>query len=674
MACCVFTHFLLLLRRPAHSTFAKFSNKRKIMRIPAILLLAAHTAAAAHAQDSAIYTYALADEVVITAARTPKRLSNAPVLTTLIRSEEIRRSASVSALETLQDNLPGLASAPIAGMGSNLRLHGLSSRYILFLVDGERLVGEGADGSINLEQIDIGSIQRIEIVGGAASALYGSGAMAAVINLITKQPHSKAHACVSQSIESNNTLRSRIEAASALPKASIKASAMRNASDGFSNANSGVTAARYEDYGADIKASYTPAKPAAINISSRWYSHEVFNAPNALNVKHDYTQTFSASGSAIYMYAPADTPVNTLRLSAYWDKYFDYDIFERIGNKRSLQNTASYLSLRLVDTYIPMQKLELTAGSEYNIEENYALTTMGPSAISRQTDDINAFMQAEYTAFSALTIVGGGRYTYNSQFGNALSPKLSLMYKIGSLRMRSGIGYAFRAPAVKELYYNFNHQGMFYVYGNPDLLPERGLLASLSAEYSYAYFNASITAYYNNINNKITQYDVIGADGNAHKHYKNTSGALLRGADIEMQYVVYNRLVLRGAYSFCDAYDRSDGSELQGSIRHSAALSAVWNGSLWRSPFSLGLYARLSSPMLYWSANADVSAGADAVQLVRSKAYSIFKAVLTKTFKWKQHLLELTFKVDNIFNFHDVSFVDSGRKYLAGIRYSFTYD
>lgn len=76
----------------------------------------------------------------------------------------------------MEDNIPGIISEP-NGMGNNLRIRGLNSRYILFLVDGERLVGEGAGGNINLDQIDVANIKRIEMINGAASVLYGSNAV-----------------------------------------------------------------------------------------------------------------------------------------------------------------------------------------------------------------------------------------------------------------------------------------------------------------------------------------------------------------------------------------------------------------------------------------------------------------------------------------------------------------
>ena len=124
------------------------------------------------------------NEVVVTGTRTEKRLAEAPVLTTVIGEREIEKAGSVSMLESLQDNIPGIVISPNA-MGNNMRIKGLNSRYILMLVDGERLVSEGAGGNVNLDQIDVNNIERIEMINGAASALYGSNAVGAVINVIT---------------------------------------------------------------------------------------------------------------------------------------------------------------------------------------------------------------------------------------------------------------------------------------------------------------------------------------------------------------------------------------------------------------------------------------------------------------------------------------------------------
>ncbi|GHU65380.1 TonB-dependent receptor [Bacteroidia bacterium] len=592
------------------------------------------------------------DEVVVTGTRTEKRLSETPVLTTVIREREIREAGAVSTLESLQDNIPGIVISP-NGMGNNMRIKGLNSRYILFLVDGERLVSEGAGGNVNFDQIDVNNIRRIEMVNGASSALYGSNAVGAVINIITKEPVHKFEAGAGQTVESNNTRRTKVEVGSALNKFSTRAGGFRTSSDGFGGDGSNAYAARYEDYGANWKLTYKPSGASDLNLTSRYFSHETFNPANTMNVKHARAQnlTVGLNGGI----SSADSK-NNLRFSANYDKYFDYDVLEKKNSENKLKNSASFFSARTIDTYIPSEKWELVGGAEYNHEENYATSTLGSTPTTRSLDDLNGFAQAQYKLKENFDFVGGGRYTYNTQFGSALTPKISLMYEVAGFKFRGGIGSAFRSPSIKELYYDFDHQGMFWVYGNPDLKAEKGLHTSLSAEYTHGTFNASISGYHNKISNKITQYDVITTQGANEKYYRNVSNATLQGLDVTLSYILLREFVLKGSYSYCDAVDNSTGLQLSSNVKHSGTVSATWNGTVCKSPFSLQIAGRMNSPKLYQETVTDAN-GSESASLTQSKAYSIWKATLVKPFRLKKHTLELTLKADNIFNFREASFM-----------------
>ncbi|MDR0938349.1 MAG: TonB-dependent receptor [Mediterranea sp.] len=605
-------------------------------------------------------------EVVVTGTRTEKRLSESPVLTTLISDKAIRKAAATSTLESLQDNLPGIVISPNA-MGNNMRIKGLNSRYVLFLVDGERLVSEGAGGNVNLDQIDVNTIRRIEVVEGAASALYGSNAVGAVINIITKDPNHNLEAGANQVWESHNTWRSRVDLASSLRRFALRAGASRNASDGFGGDGQGAYAAPYEDYAANLKASYKPSGKSDINVVGRYFRHETFNPAGSMNVAHALANNLTVGANGGFT-SPNDK--NRLRVSANFDKYFDYDVLEKKNNRTKLKNTASYFSGRVVDTFTPSDLWELVGGAEYNHEENYSTSALGTVPTTKKLDDVNLFAQAQYNPARALDIIGGARYTYNSQFGSAFTPKLSLMYSVAGFKFRGGIGSSFRAPSIKELYYDFDHQGMFWVYGNPDLKAEKGLHTSLSAEYTRGNLNISLSGYHNRVKNKITQYDVITEQGANQKYYKNVSSATLRGVDVNVAYTLLGQLALKGSYSFCDARDNSTGLQLDSNVKHSGTVSATWNGSLWKSPFSLQIAGRVNSPILYQSL-ATGSDGREEVSRVQSKAYSVWKLTLVKPVSFRKHVFELTAKVDNLFNFTDSSFINPGRQYMVGLRYNF---
>ena len=621
-----------------------------------ILALALAAAAPGRAQEHEPDSSLKLNALVVTGTRTEKRLSEAPVLTTLVSRREVEKAGATSFLEALEDNIPGIVTQA-NGMGNNLRIRGLNSRYILFLVDGERLVSEGAGGNVNLDQIDVNSIRRIEMINGAASALYGSNAVGAVINIITQDPEDPFRAGAKFSYQSHNTLQTRVFAESRLTHFQTQASLYRNASDGFGGNGAGPYAAKYADWGGNIKLGYRWNERVDAQLTTRYFRHESFNPVSSLNTTHPLTHTVSARLSGGYR-SPEGR--YSLRASVNLDKYFDLDWYESLSASR-LANSASYISSRILNTFRPGDKWEIVAGFEQNHEENYATRTLGPEPTRKALDDLNLFGQAQWTPRSGWDLVGGARYTYNVQFGSVVTPKLSLMRRWKDFTFRAGTGTAFRAPSIKELYYNFDHQGSFWVYGNPDLQAEHGLYNSVSAEYSGSRVYASATAYRNDIRNKITQYEVVNALGGLEKYYKNVSSATLQGIDLNLSIILWKQLFLKGSYSFCDARDNADGEPLSGNVRHSGTASATWNGRFLGGPYSLQLAGRFSSPRLYESSGSKTN----------SKPYNIWKIIFTKQFRLQRHQMELTLKCDNLFNFRDATYINPGRQYLIGIRYIF---
>jgi outer membrane receptor for ferrienterochelin and colicins len=123
-------------------------------------------------------------EVVVTGTRTVRLLKDTPVLTKVISKVEIEESGAITALEALENFVPGVMFTPNA-MGDNINIAGLDNKYILILVDGERLVNERTE-NVNFSRLNTSDIKQIEIINGASSVLYGSNAIGAVINIITK--------------------------------------------------------------------------------------------------------------------------------------------------------------------------------------------------------------------------------------------------------------------------------------------------------------------------------------------------------------------------------------------------------------------------------------------------------------------------------------------------------
>ena len=128
------------------------------------------------------------ETVVVTATRTPKTLKDIPIVTRVITAEDIQKVDATNVKDILQQELPGLEFTYSMGQ-QVLNMGGYDGNNILFLIDGERMAGESMD-NIDFSRIDLSCVERIEIVKGAASTLYGSSAMGGVINIITKEPSS----------------------------------------------------------------------------------------------------------------------------------------------------------------------------------------------------------------------------------------------------------------------------------------------------------------------------------------------------------------------------------------------------------------------------------------------------------------------------------------------------
>ena len=155
---------------------------------------------------------------------------------------------------------------------------------------------------------------------------------------------------------------------------------------------------------------------------------------------------------------------------------------------------------------------------------------------------------------------------------------------------------------------------------------------------------------------------MVNSLGGLEKYYKNVDSATLTGIDLNLSFILWKHLTLKGSYSFCDAMDNVSREQLSGNVRHSGTASLTWNGHFFHGPYSIQMAGRFSSPRIYESDGETRS----------SRPYNIWKFVITKQFRiHKDHRLELTLKCDNLFNFRDATFINPGRQYLAGIRYTF---
>ena len=125
------------------------------------------------------------NEVVVTGTKSEKTLRNVPIITQVISARKMLDLGITNVTEALQNNVPGLDVSQF-GTRTSITMQGMDAKYVLILIDGERIAGE-INGDIDYSMLNLENIDRIEVIKGASSSLYGSNAIGGVINIITKK-------------------------------------------------------------------------------------------------------------------------------------------------------------------------------------------------------------------------------------------------------------------------------------------------------------------------------------------------------------------------------------------------------------------------------------------------------------------------------------------------------
>ena len=616
--------------------------------------------------------------VVVTGTRTTRTLKDTPVLTKVVSSVELKDMGAVTALDALESLLPGVHFDPNP-MGDNIQVQGLSNGYILVLIDGERLAPE-TNENVNFSRLNVAEIERIEILNGASSVLYGSNAIGGVINIITKRVSQPIEGFVQGRYSEFNTYNADallgIKAASLTSKTGFN----YKTTDGYDltpDTPQSYTVRPNTDYTVTQALRYEFNKKLSADVNGRYFSHETKNPPLSVSTTHKLTRDYTIGGKINY----ATSEKNVITASGHADIFKSYTILEKLNNDKQLGADYQYTTVRLLDAWTPSDKIQVVGGVEYNYENMFSENLFGNVGRDESSHNTNLFVQGDFKIINNLEGVVGARYTNHSGFGSHFSPKTSLMYKLNSFRFRAGISNGFKTPSLKEMYYNFDHQGMFQVIGNPDLKPEESWYKSVSAEFLNETLNMSVTFYHNSITDKINtvQYNVTDPLGNEtyEMRYENVADARILGIDVFIQYNFLKHFSFKGGYTYADAIDKEDDTQIGGNSKHNitSALSFRYNklriGSRYY-PFVFSFSGRYSSPRIYETVTTDAS-GNIVTTTNNSSAYSLWRLTYTQKVpiagRWN---LEVQGSVDNIFdNVNNTTFINPGRTFSVLAKISF---
>ena len=644
----------------------------------------------------AVGTYAQTDvwrtdslqEVVVTGTGTQHLLKDAPVQTEVISHRQLQQYAGKS----IEDILSGLTASfefSENDMSSRLQMNGLGNSYVLILIDGRRLHGDNG-GENDLSLIDPHNIEKIEIVKGASSALYGSDAIAGVINIITKKHREQGIMLENTSrFGSYGDIRQHDGIALNFGRLSSYTNFQLQHSDGWQNTSEeapsqteyhitdsrNMTVNRHTNWQIAERLTYQLTPGLELYADGSIYWKRIYRPCGhhpGVDVKTWDLQYDNASLSAGGKWKLNDTDIITLdadwKRHAYNYVYTDTTLTDGYVNGRftnyfpyfpddkELQSDQRLTNISLKGVFDLPYEQRLSAGFDYRYDWLKAPMRVAGGKATDNTEAI--YLQDELSLLDPLHLTAGLRLTRNEGFGFRLTPKLSAMLKLGDgLRLRATWSQGFKTPTPKELYYQYikNMNGVYLYLGNTDLKAQHSNYFGVSAEYSVGHLTVTVAPYYNKVNDMITlvtiptklapgdlisKYDPIRV-----RQYQNMEDAKTYGVDVTVRYQTKS-FTAGGSYSYLDTEANQYDSEndvilpvtIDGMAHHKASVYVTYNHQFSKSyQLGIGLYGRMSSKR-YYQIDGD------------GKGYQLWRV---STNHQIGKLWRIDAGVDNIFNFVD---------------------
>lgn len=626
----------------------------------------------------------LLDEVVVTGTGTEHYLKDTPVQTEVISGKALEQYQG----RNLQDILEGLNASITfnpSDMGTGIQLNGLGNDYILIMVNGKRMNGD-IGGQNDLGIINPANIERIEIVKGAASSLYGSDAIAGVINIITKKNRDKFSIVNNTRAGSYGDILQSEVIGFTHGKLNSTTSANIKHTDGWRNTTQEwdhheivegtvtKTVNRSTNFTVSENLSYKVNNKLTLTADASFYQKWNFRlrGPYKYHSYNQFYRNIDCAAGAKYQLNATNYITADLMYGRY-NYYYDYNYMETTDffDEESGERIIRYPGERILQT--SQQRLLGQVKGVFHLAENNILS----AGIEHQYDHIRSphriagdkasvyttseFVQDEWNITDHLNVIAGVRWVFHKEFGEKLTPKISAMYKLGDFNLRGTCSFGFKAPTLKELYDDYiatiGGGPLKHYKGNPDLKPQKSIYYAAGIEYRSGKFQASVTGYYNHIADMIelTEAATSSADKmdeiEATMQYNNLSKARSYGADLSLNYQLFPAFNIGGGYSYTNAKaqytdDPKDPNymlytPIDGSSFHNANWKLGWQHDWKRYQLGISLFGRYQS-MRYYITDGN------------GKGYQLWRLntqhTLLKKAKWG---IDMNIGIDNIFNYID---------------------
>ena len=589
----------------------------------------------AQAEELPVYSF---DEVVVTATRTENDVKKVPASTQVITQEDIKRGGATSVRNALSMYANIFQKSKVRGGGHDIIIRGMETKHSLVMVNGRRISNEadanGLGNAMSLDRININDVEKIEIVRGPSSALYGSEAMGGVLNIITK-PSKEQTLLTGLEHTSEDTSHWWHADTGRIGNFSMTLDAR------FNKINRSMldTATESDPYGTaqtyNASLNYYVNDHSYVNAYMDYYSQHL-KTDTGTPVMKPITLTTSSgkmslsgqamlegTGSKAYKQKNygiswnGKTDKNDWQIQAYMSKFnwsttsntkvlgsippagmegmFNFllqkkNAYDFNHDEHNMWAIEGRDSLRVNDHH------RVTFGAEYvkekvagtglgaNGDSVYSITENGTtkSSSEKTLSSYAAYLQDEIE-YGKWFIVPAIRYDHHSAYGSHTSPKIGVTYNATDhFRIKANYGDGFKAPSVSQLYYDLDMEmgrgNWVHLTGNPNLKPEKSKSWDLGVEAEFGKGYGSLTYFDNDVDNLIASIPK-GKDSNGHNlhRYENVNKARIKGLENTLGYRFNDTLEFKVTSTLLDAKDTSAGKDLTQRARLSQIYQLIYD-------------------------------------------------------------------------------------------------
>lgn len=560
----------------------KFSKKSSLALT--LCILSAISSSGYAAEKSDMITYSL-DEVVVTATKTELTQKENPRSVEVITKEDIQNTGAISVRDALRTATNIDIVSVNHGGGENISIRGGDTDGVLILVNGRRVAGENyfmsqGSNAYALDRLNLSNVDHIEILRGPASAIYGSGAMSGVINIITKK--------------------------SEKPEFSVGVATGTNEMSNYYHYDTGKNG--------KVSVNFDVNFSKLRNIDSKAGKNLLHGPKQAYNLNLDYEMDENNNLNLMLDYAKdnLETRMRDFSVSSSAPDDLKYPITSFTSERKTIALTydgknsnsdyslsASYSQLNrdpyaadtpgtnekkykswnieARDTIRTSDNNKLIFGGEYRGDK--ASIYSGDNTV-KNTDQYSLYLYDEYRVDNKLLLTPAIRYDYHKSFGSHTSPNLGATYFISDKsRFKANYGTSYRAPSVDELYGAFTHGGIWggmAIVGNPDLKPEKSKGWEISYEQEFGDTTSAKLTYFDNKKEDAISYKIEMAPPSQKGKFYNIDSTSSKGVEFEIKHDFGKGFTLVGNYNWLDSVDDTTGERLNYNARNTYMAKLMW--------------------------------------------------------------------------------------------------